>query len=69
MSDRDAKSRNGRLIYTAPRKPVMIKRHGRAVAVVPSSENRDELNTPKRSDGERTSRSAWRTLKRASEYR
>ena len=63
MSDRDAKSRNGHLLYTAPREPAMIKRHCRAVAVVLSNENRDELNTPKRSDGERTLRSAWPTLR------
>jgi prevent-host-death family protein len=44
MSADDAKARFGQLLDTARREPVVIERHGRAVAVMLSKEEYDELN-------------------------
>jgi prevent-host-death family protein len=44
ISAHDAKARFGQLLDTARREPVVIERHGRAVAVVLSKEDYDELN-------------------------
>lgn len=44
ISAHDAKARFGQLLDTARREPVVIERHGRAVAVVLSKEEYDELN-------------------------
>jgi len=44
VSAHDAKARSGQLLDTARREPVVIERHGRAVAVVLSKEEYDELN-------------------------
>lgn len=44
MSAHDAKARFGQLLDTARREPVVIERHGRAVAVMLSKEEYDELN-------------------------
>lgn len=44
ISAHDAKSRFGQLLDTARREPVVIERHGRAVAVVVSKEEYDALN-------------------------
>lgn len=44
VSAHDAKARFGQLLDTALREPVVIERHGRAVAVVLSKEEYDELN-------------------------
>jgi prevent-host-death family protein len=44
VSAHDAKARFGQLLDTARREPVVIERHGRAVAVVLSKEEYDELN-------------------------
>ena len=44
ISAHDAKTRFGQLLDTARREPVVIERHGRAVAVVLSKEEYDELN-------------------------
>jgi prevent-host-death family protein len=44
ISAHDAKARFGQLLDTARREPVIIERHGRAVAVVLSKEEYDELN-------------------------
>ena len=44
VSAHDAKARFGQLLDTARREPVVIERHGRAVAVVLSKEDYDELN-------------------------
>ena len=47
VSAHDAKARFGQLLDTARREPVVIERHGRAVAVVLSKEEFDELNAMK----------------------
>ncbi len=47
LSAHDAKARFGQLLDTARREPVVIERHGRAVAVVLSKEEYDELNAIK----------------------
>ncbi|NEX23186.1 type II toxin-antitoxin system Phd/YefM family antitoxin [Thiorhodococcus mannitoliphagus] len=47
LSAHDAKARFGHLLDTARREPVVIERHGRAVAVVISKEEYDELNAIK----------------------
>jgi len=47
VSAHDAKARFGQLLDTARREPVVIERHGRAVAVVLSKEDFDELNAIK----------------------
>jgi prevent-host-death family protein len=47
ISAHDAKARFGQLLDTARREPVVIERHGRAVAVVLSKEDYDELNAIK----------------------
>lgn len=47
ISAHDAKARFGQLLDTARREPVVIERHGRAVAVVLSKEDFDELNAIK----------------------
>jgi len=47
LSAHDAKARFGQLLDTARREPVVIERHGRAVAVVLSKEDFDELNAIK----------------------
>jgi prevent-host-death family protein len=44
VSAHDAKARFGQLLDTARREPVVIERHGRAVAVVLSKEEYDELH-------------------------
>lgn len=44
VSAYDAKARFGQLLDRARREPVVIERHGRAVAVVLSKEEYDELN-------------------------
>jgi prevent-host-death family protein len=44
VSAHDAKARFGQLLDTVRREPVVIERHGRAVAVVLSKEEYDELN-------------------------
>jgi len=44
ISAHDAKARFGQLLDTARREPVVIEHHGRAVAVVLSKEEYDELN-------------------------
>jgi prevent-host-death family protein len=44
VSAHDAKARFGQLLDTARREPVAIERDGRAVAVVLSKEEYDELN-------------------------
>ena len=44
VSAHDAKARFGQLLDTARREPVIIERHGRAVAVVLSKAEYDELN-------------------------
>lgn len=44
VSAHDAKARFGQLLDTARREPVVIERHGRAIAVVLSKEEYDELN-------------------------
>jgi prevent-host-death family protein len=44
VSAHDAKARFGQLLDTARREPVVIERHGRAVADVLSKEEYDELN-------------------------
>ncbi|MBK1702880.1 type II toxin-antitoxin system Phd/YefM family antitoxin [Thiococcus pfennigii] len=44
ISAHDAKARFGQLLDTARREPVVIERHDRAVAVVLSKEEYDELN-------------------------
>ncbi len=49
VSARDAKARFGALLDTARREPVVIERHGWAVAVVRSKEEYDALNDIKRS--------------------
>lgn len=47
VSVRDAQARFGQLLDTAKREPVVIERHGRAVAVVLSKEEFDELSAMK----------------------
>jgi prevent-host-death family protein len=47
ISAHDAKARFGQLLDTARREPLVIERHGRAVAVVLSKEEYDELNAIK----------------------
>jgi prevent-host-death family protein len=47
VSAHDAKARFGQLLDTARREPVVIERHGRAVAVVLSKEEYDDLNAIK----------------------
>ena len=47
VSAHDAKARFGQLLDTARREPVVIERHGRAVAVVLSKEDYDELRAIK----------------------
>jgi len=47
LSAHDAKARFGQLLDTARRGLVVIERHGRAVAVVLSKEDFDELNAIK----------------------
>ena len=47
VSAHDAKTRFGQLLDTARREPVVIERHGRAVAVILSKEDFDELNAMK----------------------
>lgn len=47
LSAHDAKTRFGQLLDTARREPVVIERHGRAVAVVLSKEEYDALNAIK----------------------
>jgi prevent-host-death family protein len=47
VSAHDAKARFGQLLDTARREPVVIERHGRAVAVVLSKEDYDELHAIK----------------------
>lgn len=47
LSAHDAKARFGQLLDNARREPVVIERHGRAVAVVLSKEEYDELNAIK----------------------
>jgi prevent-host-death family protein len=47
VSAHDAKARFGQLLDTARREPVVIERHGRAVAVVFFKEDFDELNAMK----------------------
>jgi len=47
VSAHDAKARFGQLLDTPRREPVVIERHGRAVAVVLSKEDFDELNAIK----------------------
>ena len=44
LSANDAKARFGELLDTARCEPVLIERHGRAVAVVLSKEEYEELN-------------------------
>jgi len=44
VSAHDAKARFGQLLDTARHEPVVIERHGRAVAVVVSKEEYDALN-------------------------
>ena len=44
ISAHDAKARFGQLLDTAPREPGVMERHSRAVAVVLSKEEYDELN-------------------------
>jgi prevent-host-death family protein len=44
VSAHEAKARSGQLLDTARREPLVIERHGRAVAVVLSKEEYDELN-------------------------
>lgn len=44
VSAHEAKARFGHLLDTARREPVVIERHGRAVAVVLSKEDYDALN-------------------------
>jgi prevent-host-death family protein len=44
VSAHDAKARFGQLLDSARREPVVIERHGRAVAVVLSKEEYDDLN-------------------------
>jgi prevent-host-death family protein len=44
VSAHDAEARFGQLLDSARREPVVIERHGRAVAVVLSREDYDELN-------------------------
>ncbi len=44
VSADNAKARFGQLLETARREPVVIERHGRAVAVVVSKEEYDALN-------------------------
>jgi prevent-host-death family protein len=44
VSAHDAKARFGQLLDAARREPVVIERHGRAVAVVLSKEEYNELN-------------------------
>ena len=48
VSAHDAKARFGQLLDTARREPVVIERHGCAVAVVLSKEDYDELHDIKR---------------------
>ena len=47
FSAHEAKARFGTLLDTARREPVAIEKHGRAVAVVMSKEDFDELETMK----------------------
>ncbi len=47
MSANDAKARFGQLLDAAQRAPVTIEKHGRAVAVVLSSEDYEELQAMK----------------------
>lgn len=47
LSAHEAKARFGQLLDTARREPIVIERHGRAVAVVLSKEDYDELNAIK----------------------
>jgi len=47
ISAHEAKARFGQLLDTARREPVVIERHGRAVAVVLSKEDYDEMHTMK----------------------
>jgi prevent-host-death family protein len=47
VSTHDAKARFGQLLDTARREPVVIERHGRAVAVPLSKEDFDELTAMK----------------------
>ncbi len=47
MSARDAKARFGQLLDAARREPVTIEKHGRAVAVVMSIEDFDDIEAMK----------------------
>jgi prevent-host-death family protein len=47
FSAHDAKARFGKLLDTARREPVTIEKHGRAVAVVISKEEFDEIEAMK----------------------
>jgi len=47
ISANEAKARFGQLLDTARREPVTIEKHGRAVAVVMSKEDYDEIETMK----------------------
>ncbi len=47
MSAHDAKARFGQLLDTARREPVTIEKHGRAVAVVISKEDFDDIEAMK----------------------
>ena len=47
MSAHDAKARFGQLLDTARREPVTIEKHGRAVAVVMSKEDFDDIEAMK----------------------
>ena len=47
MSARDAKARFGQLLDAARREPVTIEKHGRAVAIVMSKEDFDDIEAMK----------------------
>lgn len=47
MSANDAKARFGQMLDAARREPVTIEKHGRAVAVVMSKEDYDEIEAMK----------------------
>jgi prevent-host-death family protein len=47
MSARDAKARFGQLLDAARREPVTIEKHGRAVAIVMSIEDFDDIEAMK----------------------
>lgn len=57
ISANEAKARFGQLLDTARREPVVIEKHGRAVAVVISIEDYEELLSGKKPDGSNKSKS------------